>query len=82
MTVKVKLNLQAINRLMSSEPVQKVVNQEGERIAQRAGAGFEYVASPHRWTARGFVQATSAAAMRAEARDKTLTRAVGGSGGS
>lgn len=76
--VMVKLNLRGINRLMTSDSVQGEVDRVGRGIAARAGSDFEYRSRRHRWTARGFVSAANAAGARAEARDKVLTRAVGG----
>lgn len=73
---KVKLNLRGINALMRSEPVQSVVDERGRRIAAAAGANFEYVARPHRWVARGFVQPANFEGAREEARTKRLTRAL------
>ena len=74
--VRVKLKLRGINQLMSSAPVQSMVNERGRRIAAAAGNGVEYVPRPHKWTARGFVQTVTRAAAAAEARDKTLTRSL------
>ena len=76
--VKVKLNLKQINALMRSEKVQDIVNDEAQRIADRAGPDFEVAPSSHRYTARAFVQAANFKGMEAEARDKVLTRAVHG----
>ena len=73
----VKLKLLGLNVLMRSEQAQRVVDQHGQRIARAAGENFEYVRSPHKWTARGFVQAKNARGRRQEAREKRLTRAVG-----
>lgn len=75
--VRVVLKLRGLNQLMRSEPVQRVVNERAKRIAAAAGEDFEAVPKPHKWTARAYVQAKNARGMRAEARDKVLTRAVG-----
>lgn len=72
----VKLNLREINRIMSSEAAQRVVDEEGRAMSRRAGGDFEYVASPHKWTARGFVQPANFDGAKQEARDKRLTRAI------
>ena len=72
----VKLNLQGINAVLRE--AQPFLDEQGEAIAARAGEGFEYVAKPHRWTARGYVRATGRAGMKREARDKVLSRAVHG----
>lgn len=73
----VKLNLAAINQLMTSADAQRVVDQEGERLARAAGPDFRYRASPHRWTARGYVEPANARGRRQEAREKRLSRAIG-----
>lgn len=77
-TIRVKVNLRGINALMTSAPVQSVVDKRGEAIARAAGANFEYVHAKkrHPWVARGYVQPKNAAGRREEAISKTLTRAV------
>ena len=72
----VNLNLPGLNALMRSAEVQAEVNRRGQRIQAAAGENFEYVASPHRYTARGYVQVNGAAGAREEARDKRLTRSL------
>jgi len=72
----VRLNLAALNKLMRSKPVQDKVDEKGRAIAAAAGPDFEYVSRPHRWVARGYVQPVNARGMRAEARDKVLTRSL------
>lgn len=72
----VRLNLRTINSIMSSQAAQRVVDDEGRDMARRAGDDFEYVASPHKWTARGFVQPANFEGAKQEARDKRLTRSI------
>lgn len=74
----VRLNLPALNALMRSADVQGIVDREGAAIAARAGEDFEYVRSPHRWVARGFVQPKNARGMREQAKNAVLERALGG----
>ncbi|MFB3980335.1 hypothetical protein [Microbacterium proteolyticum] len=73
----VKLNLRAVNTVMTSAPVQARIDSLGRQMAATAGDGFEYVPRPHRWMARGYVQAVSARARRRQARDAVLERVVG-----
>ncbi|MCC4906970.1 hypothetical protein [Microbacterium sp. cx-59] len=73
----VKLNLGTINQLMTSAQAQAIVDSVGRQMAANAGDGFEYVARPHRWMARGYVQTISARARRRQARDAVLERALG-----
>lgn len=73
----VRLNLPAINAIMRSQPVQGLLDEVGKKMAANAGDGFEYVARPHRWTARGYVQTASARARRRQAREAVLERAMG-----
>ena len=54
--VRVKLKLSGLNKLMRSEPVQSKVNAEAARMAARAGTKFRITPSPHRYTARAFVE--------------------------
>lgn len=53
---KVRLQLKGLNKLMRSEPVQQRVNAEAARRANRAGPKYRMVPSPHRYTARAFIE--------------------------
>lgn len=76
-----QLNGRGIRQLVTSPEVQARVDEVGQALAARAGDGFEYTrghgASPR--SARGFVQPTSARAMRRQARDAVLERSLGSS---
>lgn len=74
--VTVKLNLAGLNRIMRSDAVQAKVDQIGKSMAADAGEDFEYVSSPHKWVARGFVQPGSARAAREQAKNAVLERAL------
>lgn len=74
--VKVKLKIRGINAVMKSNPVQSEVARRAVRIAKAAGPGFEAVVNPAKYTARAFVRTTDDASRKAEAKDKTLTRAL------
>ncbi|KTR77998.1 hypothetical protein [Microbacterium oxydans] len=76
--VQVKLNLRALNQLMTSEPVQREVDARGQRMAAAAGEGFEYSRSSrrHPWVARGYVQVNSAEGARRQAEDAVLERSI------
>lgn len=74
--VRVQLRIGGISRLLRSRPVQKLVDDTGKRGAAAAGEGFEYVAKPHRWTSRGYIQTDTARAMRAQAKHAVLEHAV------
>jgi hypothetical protein len=71
---RVKLNLAGLNVVMRA--AQPQLDQVGRRMAAAAGEGFEYVPSPHPYTARGFVQTASARGRRREAIDKVLVRTL------
>jgi hypothetical protein len=73
---QVKLNIRGINALMSSAPVQSLVEERARRIAEAAGSGFEAVAAPHPWTARAYVRTADAEGRRREAQEKVLTRSI------
>lgn len=73
----VKLNLPGINALMTSPPAQAIVDGLGRQMAAAAGDGFEYVARPHRYTARGYVQPINDRARRRQMRDVVLEQALG-----
>lgn len=74
--VKVKLNMRGLNQLMSSEPVAADLERRGRRVASAAGAGFELVMLPHKFTARAYVRTKDASGRRREARDKILARSL------
>ena len=73
---RIKLNLREINKLMTSREATAEVVRAAQRIQRAAGDEFEVNVVPHKWTARAYVRAKDAKGMRAEARDKVLTRAV------
>lgn len=75
----VTLNIEAINEILRA--AQPMLDARGRRMAAAAGEGFEYVASPHKWTARGFVQTSSARGRRREALEKVLLRSISAGGG-
>lgn len=75
-SVSVRLNLRGLNALMRSAPVQALVDERAKRIAAAAGPDFEVVSSPHKYTARAFVQPANGTGARQEARDKVLTRSL------
>ncbi|WP_137771814.1 MULTISPECIES: hypothetical protein [unclassified Microbacterium] len=72
-----KLNIRGINRIMGSDSAQDIVDAEGRAISGRAGRNFEYVQRRHKWTARGYVQATNEEGRIEEAANKVLTKAIG-----
>lgn len=77
-SIRVGLNLRGLNKLMTSAGVQKIVDDNGESMSNRAGPNFEYVHAKkqHPWVARGYVQPKNDAGRREEATSKRLTRAV------
>ncbi|MEV8167340.1 hypothetical protein AB0O70_05390 [Microbacterium paraoxydans] len=75
--IPVQLNLRGLNTIMRSPEAQAIVEDVGRRMAAAAGDDFEYVASPHRWVARGYVQPKNARGMREQARNAALERALG-----
>ena len=77
MTVKVKLVLKGINRLMTSREVTAAVIREARRMASEAGENFEYDVSPHRYTARAYIRAANAAGAKEQQENAVLERVVG-----
>lgn len=78
MATKVRLNIRAVNEVMKSEGVQRVLRERAESIARDAGPGFEVAAdNSHPWIARVWVRTATHEARRAEAEGKVLTRALG-----
>ncbi|MTE24830.1 hypothetical protein [Microbacterium sp. ZXX196] len=76
MTVRVKINLKGLNELMTSKPVQDLVEERARKIQEAAGPNFEVVSRPHRWVARAFVQPANSTGAAEEAREKKLTGAL------
>jgi len=75
--IPVQVNLPGLNALMRSAEAQRVVDDVGRRMASAAGPDFEYVPAPHKWTARGYVQPGNARAVREQAKNAALERALG-----
>lgn len=81
MIVKVRLNLRAVNQVMKAPGVEELLRQRAEAMASDAGEGFVAVVdNSHPWVARAWVRAGTYDAMRAEASDKVLTKALGQAG--
>lgn len=80
--VRVQLKLKGLNALMTSPAATSEVVRAAQKIQRAAGPDFEINVVPHRYTARAYVRAANARGMRAEARDKVLTRAVDAARGS
>jgi len=74
---RVKLNLKNINKIMRSEAVEAELRKHAEKIQDAAGEGFEVDSKAHRWVARVYVQTTDYKSRRAEAKNRTLSRAFG-----
>jgi hypothetical protein len=73
---KIKLNNKGIRDLLRSKEMVADLNQRAGRIAQAAGDGHSYEATAGRTRALASVWTTSAEAMRAEATERNLTRAI------
>lgn len=54
--VRVKLKLKGLNQLMTSAPVQSLVNEKAAKVSAAAGPKYRMVVRPHRYTARAFVE--------------------------
>lgn len=74
--VRVKMNSKGARALLRSHEVQDDLRKRADRIAARAGAGFEVESGRGTNRARAAVITKTARAMRAEAKDKRLTRAL------
>ncbi|MBW3077691.1 hypothetical protein [Bifidobacterium simiiventris] len=80
--VRMQFNSAGFRQILNSQPVANLIGQQAQRIKTAAGDGFE-VDGPRPMNYGGgrmgaFVTAVTHQARTAEARDKTLTRAVGG----
>lgn len=75
-SVRVKLNSAGIRSLLTSSEVAADLTDRGERIAATAGDGVEVTTTRNRDRAVVFVRTETYDAKRAEAEDRTLTRAI------
>ena len=79
MTIKkVKLDRYAMRQVMRSPQAQAALAAEAEKIAARAGEGFETEIRTSPIRARAYVKPATLAARRRQARDHVIERAVGG----
>ncbi len=75
---RVKLKVKGINQVLRS--AQPLVDRHARAMAKDAGAGFESVSKPHKWTARGYVQTNSYRGRVRQAREHVLQRVLGSAG--
>ncbi|GAA1323170.1 hypothetical protein ACFSWE_08645 [Leucobacter albus] len=72
---RVKLNLPGVNQMLREQ--QPLVDAVGEAIAGNAEGNYEYVANPHRFTARGHTQTADVETAVNDTKTHELLRAVG-----
>jgi CRISPR/Cas system-associated endoribonuclease Cas2 len=73
----VRVDRSAFRRILTSPGVEAELRRRAERIAERAGDGFEVFSTQGRRRARAAVVAVSVRAKRGEAKDGRLSRALG-----
>lgn len=77
---KVTLNNQGFRELRTSPSARSLIRAEAQKVADRAGPGFEVLPEEDpRNRAHRVVAASNYSAARKNARENTLLRAVGGS---
>ena len=76
MVIRVKMDHAGARQLLKSVEVQEDLKRRVEAIAQRAGTGFEAEVKVGRTRAVASVTAETADAMRAESKDRVLTKAL------
>lgn len=74
--VKVKLKIRGVREVLKSNPVQSDLARRAKRIADAAGAGFQMVVKPHRYTARAFVQTDTDEGRKRQAEGAVLERSL------
>ncbi|HLS46088.1 MAG TPA: hypothetical protein VK045_11695 [Ornithinicoccus sp.] len=74
--VRIEMNPAGFQAILKSAEVQADLGRRAEAIANAAGDGMDVDVRVGRTRARASVRTGSPEAMRAEARDKTLTRAI------
>lgn len=78
MASKLKLNRKAVRDLLKDPDLEKHLRGVADGIAARAGDGFRADSMIGRNRARASVMAVTPDAMRAEAKNGTLSKAAGG----
>jgi hypothetical protein len=78
MAEKLKLKRSTVRALLKDPDLEKHLLAEAERIAARAGDGFRASSMIGRNRARASVITVTPAAMRAEAKNGTLSKAAAG----
>jgi hypothetical protein len=78
MADKLKLNRKTARALLKDPDLEKHLLAEAERIAARAGDGFEASSMIGKTRARASVITADVAAIRSEAKFGTLSKAAGG----
>lgn len=73
---RVELNSKGVQQLLKSREMQALVNARAKRIAAAAGPGHAVEPDNSGDRARASVVTRSYAAKKAEAKDRTLTRAI------
>ena len=73
---EIELNRAAVGRLLKSPEIQRELLKRAERMADQAGPGFVADVQVGRTRARAMVKSTDYESMKAEATDRSLTRAI------
>lgn len=74
--IRVELDKKGIRQLLKSQEMQALVNERAKRIAASAGPGHAVEPDNTGDRARASVVTRSYAAKKAEAKNRTLTRAI------
>lgn len=75
---KFKLNTKGIGAFLKSEPVQKMISERANEIANRAGTGYEADTQIGQKRATGRVKAATVKAKKDNKKNNTLLKAVRG----
>ena len=78
--VKIELNLEGINEMMKSGPIQGAVLEAGQAVAAAAGEGYAAEVHQANWVAISNVYAETPEAKRDNLRNNTLLKALGSTG--
>ena len=74
--IRIEVNSAGIQALLKSSEVQEFLKAKADRIAAAAGEGMEATSRIGRTRARASVVTATRAARRAEAVDRSLTKAI------
>lgn len=78
--VRIRIKRRGVRQYLNSDSVQALLSEEAQKVAARAGTGFETSVRAGKNRAHGRVYASTWQAVGRNRRDNTLLKALGGDG--